>query len=219
MRITRNNESSLLGRLSPGWSSTPTHHAPWEDAQGIAFSIAITSLALSVLEHLGLMTGGVAGIALIGFYLTGIDTGLLFFICNLPFYLLAVTKMGWAFTLKSFAAVGVMSALVTVQGDLIDYAFIDPLYGAVIGGVMIGYGLLGMFRHRASLGGVGILAVFLQDRFGFRAGLVQFTVDAAIFALALATLDTVLVLYSFAGAAMLNLFLTVNHRTDRYIAR
>jgi uncharacterized membrane-anchored protein YitT (DUF2179 family) len=217
--LHRNNESAQLDRRSETWASTATHHAPWEDAQGIGFSIFATALALSMLEHLGLMTGGIAGLALIGFYLTGIDTGLLFFLGNMPFYILGVIRMGWAFTLKSFAAVAVLSVLVGVQGAWISYDSIHPLYGAIVAGVLIGFGLLGMFRHRASLGGVGILALFLQDRFGFRAGLTQLLIDAAIFALALATMDTVLVAYSFAGAVVLNLFLTVNHRTDRYIAR
>lgn len=217
--LHRNNESAQLERRSELWSATATHHAPWEDAQGIGFSIIMTAVALSMLEHLGLMTGGIAGLALIGHYLTGVDTGLLFFLGNMPFYILGVIRMGWVFTLKSFVAVGALSFLVGVQGNLISYDVIHPLYGAMIAGVLIGFGLLGMFRHRASLGGVGILALFLQDRFGFRAGLTQLCIDVAIFALALATLDPVLVLYSFAGAVVLNLFLTVNHRTDRYIAR
>ena len=37
-----------------------------------------------------------------------------------------------------------------------------------------------LFRHRASLGGVGIVALWLQQEKGWRAGKVQMAVDCAI---------------------------------------
>ncbi|MGB0499090.1 MAG: YitT family protein [Rubricella sp.] len=214
----RSNESARLER-DRFWASSPTHHAPWEDLQGILASIALTALAVSILQDLGLVIGGIAGLALTAHYITGLDTGLLFFLLNLPFYGLAILRMGWAFTIKTFASVAAFSALVTLQSQFIRYDYIDPIYGAVIGGLLIGFGLLGMFRHRATLGGVGILAVYLQDKLGIRAGLTQLVLDALIFAVALVTIDPILVAWSFLGAIVLNLFLAVNHRTDRYIAR
>ena len=45
---------------------------------------------------------------------------------------------------------------------------------------MLVLGLLMLFRHRASLGGVNILALYMQERFGFRAGAVQMAIDASI---------------------------------------
>jgi uncharacterized membrane-anchored protein YitT (DUF2179 family) len=80
-----------------------------------------------------------------------------------------------------------------------------------------GSGLLAIFRHRASLGGVGVVAVYLQDRTGFRAGWTQLLVDLVVFALALFTLPVGAVLYSLAGAVVLNLVIAINHRRDRYI--
>jgi uncharacterized membrane-anchored protein YitT (DUF2179 family) len=81
-----------------------------------------------------------------------------------------------------------------------------------------GAGLLALFRHRASLGGIGVLRVYLQDRFGIRAGWIQMAVDAVIFALALMLLDIGEVAYSLVGAVVLNTVVAVNHRRDRYIA-
>jgi uncharacterized membrane-anchored protein YitT (DUF2179 family) len=90
--------------------------------------------------------------------------------------------------------------------------------GAILAGMISGAGLLALFRHRASLGGIGVLGVYLQDRFGIRAGWVQMAVDAVIFALALMLLDIGEVIYSLIGAVVLNTSIAVNHRRDRYVA-
>ena len=79
-------------------------------------------------------------------------------------------------------------------------------------------GILILFRHRASLGGVGILAFYLQEARGWRAGHVQMAVDTLILLLALWTSALPLVAMSVAGAVVLNLTLAINHRAGRYIA-
>ncbi len=66
------------------------------------------------------------------------------------------------------------------------FAYVDPLLGACLGGLMLGFGLLALFRHRSSAGGIGILAVYLQDRFGWRAGLTQLCVDLVVLVTAFA---------------------------------
>jgi uncharacterized membrane-anchored protein YitT (DUF2179 family) len=53
---------------------------------------------------------------------------------------------------------------------------------AVAGGVLLGTGILVMLRHGASLGGVGLLALFLQRRLGWRLGWVQLGLDLLIIA-------------------------------------
>lgn len=213
------NESATLQRRWGEWSSTATHHAPWEDAQGLLASILLVGLGLAFYEQLGLVTSGIAGLALVTSYLTGLEVGVLFFAMNLPFYYLAITRMGWAFTIKSFVAVAALSVWIEIQPQFFDISGVNATYGAIIGGLLTGFGLLGVFRHRASLGGVGILAIYLQDRFNIRAGLTQLALDACIFLIALATLPWQLVALSFLGAVVLNGFLAVNHRSDRYIAR
>ena len=53
------------------------------------------------------------------------------------------------------------------------FATLNPWLGAVLFGFLSGSALLALFRHGASLGGIGILALMLQDRLGWRAGWVQ----------------------------------------------
>ncbi len=200
------------------WEATATRHTPLEDAQGLVTGVVTTALGVAILSHLGFLTGGTAGLSLVITYATGWNFGLVFFFVNLPFFLLAVGRMGRAFTVKTIIAIAAMSGLTAVQPGLVSFGAVDPLYGAALAGVLIGVGLLILFRHRASLGGVGILALFLQDRFGWRAGLVQLAFDLSILALAFTVVEPRAIVYSIVGAVILNLLLAVNHRRDRYVA-
>ena len=88
---------------------------------------------------------------------------------------------------------------------------------AVIGGALSGLGILFFIRHRASLGGVGILAVYLQRSRGWSAGRIQMAFDAALMTLALLLFEPGLVLYSAIGATVLSLVIMFNHRPGRYM--
>ena len=98
------------------------------------------------------------------------------------------------------------------------FAYLNPILGTIIFGVLTGFGLLGTFRHKGSLGGLGVVALLIQDRTGFRAGYVQLIADSLIFAVALMLFELPVVLYSLFGAAVLNAVIAFNHDKDRYIA-
>jgi uncharacterized membrane-anchored protein YitT (DUF2179 family) len=198
-------------------AETP-RHSLLEDAQGIVFGATMAAVGLLFLKDAGLTTGQTAGLALIASYWTGWDLGLVFLGLNAPFYLLALMRMGRAFAVKTLIAVALLAALVEVLPPFLTLAPTHPLAAAILGGMMSGAGLLALFRHGASLGGVGVLAVWLQEATGFRAGWTQMIVDAGVFALALAVLDWRAALVSAAGASVLNLVIAINHRRDRYVA-
>lgn len=202
-----------------GNTATSTHHTPIEDAQGILTGAVLAALGIALLSHLNLLTSGVAGLALIVSYGFGINVGLAFFLINLPFYALALTRIGLAFTIKTFIAVAALSLMTAFLPSVFTFGDIHPVVGAIVAGLLIGFALLALFRHRASLGGVGILAIYLQERYGWRAGLTQLAIDLLILAIALAVVDWISVGYSLIGAIILNGFLAINHRTDRYIAK
>lgn len=200
------------------WNTEPARHSVFEDAQGLFTGTVLASLGVMLLSKAGLLTGGVAGMAFLLHYAFGWSFGLGFFVINLPFYWLAYKRLGVAFTIKTFSAIGLLAVLSEYQPKLLDIANINPLWASILGGLLIGMGMLALFRHRASLGGVGILALYLQDRFGWRAGLIQLCIDLVILALAFLVKSPFVVLCSVIGAVALNFFIAVNHRTDRYIA-
>lgn len=196
----------------------PARHTLLEDVQGIAYGAAMAGFGMTVLTHLGLITGQTAGLAVLISYASGWGFGPVFFVINLPFYALGWWRMGAAFTVKTFAAVATVSGLAVLMPGWVTFVHLDPLFGAVLFGLASGSALLALFRHGASLGGIGILALIAQDRFGWRAGWVQLGFDAALFSVALAVIPAERVAYSFAGALVVNLVIAINHRRDRYVA-
>jgi uncharacterized membrane-anchored protein YitT (DUF2179 family) len=199
-------------------NATVEHHTPFEDAQALLTGTLFIALAVMLFNHAGLLTGGTAGLAFLLHYATGWPFGTLFFLINLPFYWVAWRHMGRAFTFKTFAAVALLSLLTTLQPRVLHIDTLHPLYAAVMGGLLMGAGFLMLFRHRASLGGVGIVALALQQHRGWRAGKVQMGVDCAIVLAALFVVDPLRIGYSLIGAVVLNLTLAVNHRPGRYVA-
>jgi uncharacterized membrane-anchored protein YitT (DUF2179 family) len=122
------------------------------------------------------------------------------------------------FTVKTFVAVATLSAVSELQPLVLQFQSLNPLYAAAMGGLLMGTGFLMLFRHQASLGGVGIVALVLQRDRGWRAGHVQLAVDAVILLAALVLVDPSRIAYSLVGAITLNLTLAVNHRPGRYVA-
>lgn len=192
-------------------------HTPLEDAQALLISTLFVALGLALYRHAGLLTGGTAGMAFLIYYVTHWNFGLVFFIINLPFYWLAVRAMGWAFTLKSFAAIGLVSLFSEALPHWIDFGRLNAPFAAIMGGFLIGTGLLMLFRHKASLGGVGVLAVYLQNRRGWRAGKIQMAIDCCIVLSALTIVTPDRVAVSVLGAVAMNLILAVNHKPGRYL--
>jgi len=195
----------------------PIRHTAFEDAQGLIFGAAMCAFGVLILTGAGLVTGQTAGAAVLISYLTGYSFGTVFFVINLPFYALAWFRLGPAFTLKTFLSVALISGFSLVIGDLVTISPNHPSVAAVLFGMVSGAGLLAIFRHRASLGGVGIVAYDLQERLGWRAGWVQLGFDLVLFAAAALILPLDLVLWSLLGAAILNAIIGINHRRDRYV--
>jgi uncharacterized membrane-anchored protein YitT (DUF2179 family) len=198
---------------------TAERHSVVEDAQGLIIGTTLMALSVQFLRAAELFTGQIAGLSLIGSYATGWSFGAIFFALNLPFYLLAIRQVGWAFTIRTLIAVALVSALVDGMPVFFTLPPLPPAVGAILFGILAGVGLVTLFRHGATLGGVGIVALWLQDERGFPAGRTQLIFDAFVFALALFLFDWAVVGWSLLGAVIVNQIVTVNHRRDRYVAR
>jgi uncharacterized membrane-anchored protein YitT (DUF2179 family) len=194
-------------------------HNVVEDAMALVLGSAMCALGVYFLQNAGLITGQTAGLAVLITYLTDWPFGWVFFTVNIPFYVLAATRMGWRFVIKTIIGVALLSTMAEAAPAVLRIDYIDPGVSAFLAGATLGLGLLAIFRHGASLGGIGILAFYLQDRFGIRAGYVQLGVDAVLFAVAFFVLDPGLVLWSLMGAVIVNVIVAVNHRDDLYIGR
>lgn len=192
-------------------------HSITEDILAIIIGTLFVSFGIALFKLAGLLTGSTAGLAFLIHYLSGLPFGALFFVINLPFYYFAFRRMGWRFTAKSFCAVALVSVFSELHGRFIVIGQIEPFYAALFGGCLMGVGFIVLFRHQTSLGGVNILALYLQDRHGIRAGKLQMIVDVTILLASYFVVSPLALAASIIGAIALNLVIWMNHRHDRYV--
>ena len=202
----------------PAGSRSFLRHSRLEDAQALITGTLFVALGVALFKQVGMLTGGTVGIAFLLHYASGLPFGALFFLINLPFYWLAWKRLGLAFTIKTVLAVSLMAVLAELLPRWFTLAALNPFFGAIAGGLLIGAGMLILFRHRASLGGLNILVLYLQEKRGRRAGYVQAGLDAAILLAAAAFVAPDRIALSLLGMAAINAALAINHRPGRYMA-
>jgi uncharacterized membrane-anchored protein YitT (DUF2179 family) len=163
----------------------------------------LVALGLHILNSAGLLISGTAGAGMILLRLTDLSFGQLFFLINLPFYILAWYALGRDFTLRTFFSVSLLSIL----SELMKYyavLSIHPLLSATLGGLAVGFGLIILFRHNTSLGGINILAVYLERKFNIHAGKTTLFTDILILIAALSVIDLTHLGYSLIAFALLS---------------
>ena len=198
--------------------SRTLRHSHFEDAQALITGTLFAALGVALFKQAGMLSGGTVGLAFLLHYAFGWSFGLLFFTINLPFYVLAWRRMGPAFTVKSLLSVALLAGLAEALPGWLRISELNPWFGAVGGGLLVGAGLIILFRHRASLGGLNVLVLWLQETRGWRAGYLQAGLDATILLAALPFVPVERIGLSMLGMAAINAALAINHRPGRYVA-
>jgi uncharacterized membrane-anchored protein YitT (DUF2179 family) len=191
-------------------------HTPIEDVHALLIGSSFIAVGLTLLKAAGLITGGVAGVALIVSYLTHWPVGVLFFLLNIPFYVLAQRTLGWVFTGKTLATNILLAGLALGMPYWLKLTHVDPIFAAVFGGTIIGMGILALARHKSSVGGIGVLALWLYEKRGINAGKVQMSTDCVIIAAGFLVISWDKLLLSILSAAALSLVIIANHKPGRY---
>ena len=199
---------SAVARLAHSWL---------DDGHALLAGSLFVALGLIMFAHAGLLTGGVAGVAFLASYATGWSLALCFFTFSLPFFWLSWRRLGPVFTVKSLVAVTLVSVFTALAPKVVRFELLNPWVASVLGGFLIGFGLLALLRHQASVGGVNIVAQWLQQTRAVRAGHVQMAVDVLVVLAALAVVPPERVLQSVLGAVAIGAILTLNHRPGRYL--
>jgi len=192
------------------------YHSIREDILAVTMASLFVSLGIYFFKYCGFLTGGTAGIALMMQQVVPLSFGQLFFIVNLPFYYLAWSRMGRRFTVNTFVSVTVVSFCTDNLHYMFELNTLNPYFAAVAGGLLIGMGILIMFRHVSSLGGLGVLSKYVQDRFGINAGKFQMSVDVCIVTLGFFLVPLDLLLLSIVGAISMNVVVAFGHKPGRY---
>jgi uncharacterized membrane-anchored protein YitT (DUF2179 family) len=213
----------LLHRNIPGYRAAMDRdppdaipHGPIEDIYALIVGCILLTLGLSLLNAAGLVTGGIAGIALLVSYLVPLPAGLLFTLINIPFFAFAWRAMGPGFMLKTVAVnVGIALLSVAMRASL-SIIVISPAFAAIVGGTVIGMGILALARHGAGVGGTGVVTLWLHKHRGINAGIAQIALDCIILAISLTVLDWTSFAWSALSAAAISGILIAWHRPGRY---
>jgi uncharacterized membrane-anchored protein YitT (DUF2179 family) len=192
-------------------------HGWLDDAHAMVIGVLFVTLGMTMFAHVGLLTGGVAGAAFLLHYALGWNLSLCFLVLSMPFFWLSWKRLGPEFTLKSMLSVLMVSVCTAFAPKVVRFEVIDPWVASVLGGFLIGMGLLALLRHHASVGGVNILAQWLQQTRGISAGKVQMAVDVVVVVTALAVVSPIRLAQSIVSAVIISAVLVLNHKPGRYL--
>jgi len=184
----------------------------WNLALLLAGSVVVAIGINSIIIPKGFVTGGLSGVCLLLYYVTGImSPGLWYFIINIPVFVVGwifISKRFFFYSLYGMIVFSISLEMVTFTIDIHD-SFLAILAGGTILGVGGGLG----FHSLGSLGGMDIVSILLNQKFGIRIGSFLFAFNTILFILSFGTLDTDLVLYSvalsFVSSQVLNHVLTM----------
>jgi uncharacterized membrane-anchored protein YitT (DUF2179 family) len=133
----------------------------------IVGSVLMAAAVNFIYEPLGLVTGGLAGLAIVVKEITGfISEGgfpvwLFTVITNIPLFIISIKLLGIKTMLNVF--IGTSSYILALMViPIYDFQFNDMLLSSVIGGTITGIGLGMVFSYSASTGGTDLLATLIQ---------------------------------------------------------
>ena len=131
----------------------------------------IAAFALEVfLVPNNIIDGGIVGLSIILSYLTKLNLGLLIFVINIPFFLLAFSKIGKKFVIQTFYAIGMLSLFLNMFSMYNHPTSHDLLLSTVFGGIVLGTGVGLVLKNEGSLDGTEIMSLVLSKKFGFSVG-------------------------------------------------
>ena len=160
-------------------------------AGSIVFGIGLKSIAI---PH-GFITGGISGLTLLFYYVSGIlSPGLWYLVVNIPIFLIGWIHISRRFFLYSLYGVAVLSIAVDVIGFTLPIK--EPMLAVLAGGVLMGAGSGLILQSLGSAGGLDIIGVILNQKYSLRLGTFYFGFNVVLFAFSFGALETDLVLYS-----------------------
>lgn len=159
----------------------------------LIFSIGVNAIVIPQ----GFITGGISGVCLLIYYIADIlSPGIWYFIINIPLFIL-----GWVFVSRRFffySLFGMIAVSIFMELISLHIEIKDPFLAILAGGALLGVGGGVTLHSLGSLGGLDIIGIILNQKFGIRLGTFFFIFNMILFIGSFGTLETELVLYSIA---------------------
>ncbi|MGN0941884.1 MAG: YitT family protein [Selenomonadaceae bacterium] len=130
-----------------------------------------------------LLSGGLTGIGIIIYYLTGLPVGIQVLIYNVPLFIWAYKVMGKEYIASTIFGTVMFSVCVDVTQFLRDYQPVDdPMLAAIFGGVFVGTGYGIVFRSNGTTGGLDIASAIIKKYYSINMGMMNFMFNCVIMA-------------------------------------
>ena len=129
----------------------------------------------------GMNAGGLSGLAMVFVHLTNLSSvGVVTALLNVPLFVLAGKKIGKKFFLGSFMGMAFSSVFIDLFANL-PVPSVEPLIGALYGGLICGAGLGFVFAAGVSTGGSDIIVRLLQMKWRhIPIGIINICFDACV---------------------------------------
>ena len=147
------------------------------------------------------LSGGMAGTSLIVYYhWQGIPFGVLYFLLNIPVFILGFFVVGRKFILFSLWAVIIYSTMFLIVTPKIDID--DKLLSALIAGILSGAGVAVILRTNGTCSGTEIISIIINKFYTINLSTTNLVMNGILMTVAFFILPVENVLYSFVFAAM-----------------
>ena len=137
----------------------------WKDYFNITIGLCLYALGLiGFIKPVGIVTGGLAGVALLVEYASNIPLQYTYFFVNCALLLVALKILGVKFLVKTIYGVIVLTGLLTICQIYIKEPIIheEPLLSGVIGAMLCGAGIGMVFSANGSTGGTDIVVALIN---------------------------------------------------------
>ena len=174
--------------------------------------ISSSSINLFLLPN-HLLSGGLTGIGMIVYFMTGLPVGVQVLVYNVPLLVAALRTLGRDYFVGVLFGTVMFSVCLDATHFLNDFAPVsDPMLAAIFGGVFngIGYGII--FRNDGSSGGLDIVAAIVKKYYSFHMGGVIFGFNCVIMAISAFMFGVMPAMYT-----LISMFMSAT-LTDKVIA-
>lgn len=159
-----------------------------------------------------LLSGGVSGLALLAYYVTGISPGLMVIVLNIPVFYLGFKKVDLEFVLISMIGMFIFSFLLGATKPLQELIYVEDLLAScIMGGVLNGIGNGLIFRQRSSLGGSDIVSIVLKRKYSIEIYKLMFAINIVVVSLGMFVNSITLAIYTlialYIASSVLNIIL------------
>ena len=141
------------------------------------------------------LAGGMTGMSLLIHYvIPGLPVGLIYFLLNIPLFVVGWLFVGRRFFFYSVAGVIIYSAVIFWPYPV--FTIEDMILNALTAGIITGVGSGIILKSLGSAGGLDILTVILFKKFSIRPGMFVLAFNSVLMVLALMRIPVEMVLYT-----------------------